>query len=114
GAQAESGATGPQPSKRKSEPSSSPGNADTPDVTSAAAAAAQGWWNMVQQQFQTLAAATAAAQADASLTPQAKDKTPGSGRTASRSEGAPAAQAKAPTAARSSAAKSGAARKSTV
>lgn len=31
-----------------------------PDIVGAAASAAQGWWNMLQQQFQTLAAATAA------------------------------------------------------
>lgn len=33
---------------------------DQGDVMAAAASAAQGWWNLLQQQFQTLAAATAA------------------------------------------------------
>lgn len=39
--------------------------ADQGDVMSAAATAAQGWWNMLQQQFQTLAAATAASAEEA-------------------------------------------------
>lgn len=34
--------------------------ADQSDMVAAAASAAQGWWNLLQQQFQTLAAATAA------------------------------------------------------
>lgn len=33
---------------------------DQSDIVGAAASAAQGWWNLMQQQFQTLAAATAA------------------------------------------------------
>lgn len=42
--------------------------ADAPeqsDVVGAAASAAQGWWNLMQQQFQTLAAATAASAEEA-------------------------------------------------
>lgn len=64
---------------------SSGAQADSPDqsdIVSAAASAAQGWWNLLQQQFQTLAAATAASAegALADLTEAGKAAgTPGAG-----------------------------------
>lgn len=50
---AEAGASAAEP------PATDPAAAQA-DVLGAAATAAQGWWNLLQQQFQTLAAATAA------------------------------------------------------
>jgi len=41
-------------------PGAQGGSPDQSDAVAAAASAAQGWWNLLQQQFQTLAAATAA------------------------------------------------------
>lgn len=67
--------------KAVSDNSDSPGSdGEQPDVLGAAATAAQGWWNMLQQQFQTLAAATVAsaegAMADAAAAAQAASTTP--------------------------------------
>src|SRR5690606_23914617 len=64
--QAAAQAHAPEPKKTASaEPVSGaddgPAPAERPDATQAAsAAAAQGWWDMLQKQFDTLAAATAA------------------------------------------------------
>jgi len=72
---------------------------DQGDIMNAAASAAQGWWNLLQQQFQTLAAATAAsaesAMADLAEAGKAADVQERSGTKAARKTAAKAA-AKAP------------------
>ena len=57
------GKSGPQDDTADSRKAARPVPEDAPgqaDLVGAAASAAQGWWNLLQQQFQTLAAATAA------------------------------------------------------
>ena len=74
------------------------------DVLAAAATAAQGWWNVMQQQFQTLAAATAASaegtmaemqEAAARTGRQAAGQATGSGKPAKKAAGAKTAAKKA-------------------
>lgn len=58
----QSDASDAKPAEPAADPSASPGTAGDAqsDIVGAAASAAQGWWNLLQQQFQSLAAATAA------------------------------------------------------
>jgi len=66
---------------------------DQSDIVAAAASAAQGWWNLLQQQFQTLAAATAASAEGAfSEVGKSAAASAGAGRPASAGEPEPAAR----------------------
>jgi len=60
-AASDAGGTAGQPEEQKDQAAGPAGaQPDQSDIVAAAASAAQGWWNLLQQQFQTLAAATAA------------------------------------------------------
>lgn len=86
------------------------GAADQNDIMAAAASAAQGWWGLLQQQFQTLAAATAAS-AEGAMADLAEAGKAASEAGAAVAKAQPARKAPAKTAARSTAAKKTVAKK---
>lgn len=85
-------------------------SADQSDIMAAAATAAQGWWNLLQQQFETLAAATAATAED-TLADLAEAGKAAQAAAAGDSGTKPARKTPAKTAARSTSAKKAAVKK---